>query len=110
MEFFRNEELTGQENQMKATINDWKNTLKYNKLKIISEHNFYNPVIEPTKSWYYYNTKLYLKILKQFKYTHFAQKNFSQISKKIIAKHQDVILNKETAFKIYTIQKETSCN
>ena len=110
MEFFRNEELTGEENQMKATINEWKNILASNKLKIISEHNFYNPIIEPTKSWYYYNTKLYLKILKLFKYTNFAQTKFAQVSKKIIAQHKDVILNKETAFKIYTIQKENSCN
>ncbi len=110
MEFFRSEELTGEENQMKATINDWKNILANNKLKIVSVHNFYNPIIEPTKSWYYYNTKLYLKILKLFKYSNFAQTKFIQVSKKIIAHHKDVILNKETAFKIYTIQKENSCN
>ena len=110
MEFFREDDIMGEYNEMKATTSDWKKILAKNNLKIISTKNFYNPIIEPTKSWYSYNTNLYLKILKLIKHTNFAQTKFTQISKKMIEQHKDVLLDKDSAFKIYVIQKENTCN
>ncbi|MES2514953.1 MAG: methyltransferase domain-containing protein [Bacteroidota bacterium] len=110
MEFFREADIRGNENELKATTNEWKNILAQNKLKIIREINFYNPVTQPTKSWYSYNTNLYLKIIKLFKKSGFAQAKFTEVAKKLIKKHKDVLLEKQSAFKIYHIQKENSCN
>jgi ubiquinone/menaquinone biosynthesis C-methylase UbiE len=110
MEFFRNDLITDEHNVNKATTSEWKTILSQNKLKIISEINFYNPITSPTKSWYYYNTNLYLKILKPFKNSGFTQTKLTHAAKKLIAQHNDVLLDKESAFKIYIIQKENSCN
>jgi hypothetical protein len=110
MEFFRDDTITGEYNEMKATTGYWKSKLAQHNFKIVAETNFYNPITQPTKSWYYYNTNLYLKVLKLFKHSAHAQAKFTETAKKLIGQHKDVLLTKESAFKIYTIKKEHSCN
>jgi cyclopropane fatty-acyl-phospholipid synthase-like methyltransferase len=105
MEFFTTDDFNRKDKTTKATVEDWKNILIKNNLKIRSTHYFYNPVELPTKSWLKYKNNLFLNLLRVVKWHPLTQQYFSRIAKKLINRHKDVLLETNNAYKIYCVEK-----
>lgn len=110
MEFFTTAALNRQLSETKATSEEWHELLKKHGLKIITTPGFINPHLVPSKSWDSYNNNLFLKSLKPFKRTAFAQAQFIRSAKKILNHYKDTLPETESPLHFYTIQKEQACN
>jgi cyclopropane fatty-acyl-phospholipid synthase-like methyltransferase len=105
MEFFTTEVRNTQTQENKATTNEWLDILRHNQVEVISLHSFYNPHLYPSKSWNLYQNNKFLYLLKPIKRFHIIQKILSNVAKKIITKHNDVLEKQKTSFKIQILQK-----
>ncbi len=106
MEFFVANDYNTKADTPKTTVSDWYEVLDKNNLKITTSYNFYNPILFPSHSWKTYTNILFLKFLKPFKHLSFVQMLFTKAALRLILKKKDVLFEKETAFKIFVIEKE----
>lgn len=86
---------------------DWFEALAQNNLRVVSTIGFYNPVLLPTLSWHLYNHNPLLRLLRLWKKYRFPQLIFTWSAKKLIRRHKDVLLVKDSSTKIYIIEKQT---
>jgi len=89
----------------KATNAEFSASVKTAGFKMAGVHPYYNPVLFPTPSWKQYNANLFLKLLKPFKNFPMAQKLFTRKAKEIIYREKDILLDQNSIFKIYILQK-----
>jgi cyclopropane fatty-acyl-phospholipid synthase-like methyltransferase len=107
MEFFSTEEHNLKTNENRITERDWLLALSQNQLKVVSATNFYSPVEYPSASWLQYKDSLFLKFVRLFKHYSWAEYYLSRISKKLIARYDDVTNVKNSRYKIYVIERLT---
>lgn len=110
MEFFTTSELNRKLGETKATGDVWQDLLKKHRLKIVSTPGFIHAHIAPSKSWNSYNNNLFLKSLKPFKRTAFAQAQFSRAARNILHRCNDTLPERDAPLRFYIIQKEQACN
>jgi SAM-dependent methyltransferase len=104
MDFFPSDNSCVVLKEDKTSQTDWLNILKSNGLIIKEQQQFYNPVINPSKSWYWYNYNPVLRLLSLVKHHSIAQKIFRYTAKKLITYFDDVLIT-EGNCNIYIIEK-----
>lgn len=110
MEFFTTTELNRKLGETKATGDVWLDLLKKHHLKVIATPGFINAHIAPSKSWNSYNNNLFLKGLKPFKRSAFAQAQFRRAATNILNLCNDTLPETSAPLQFYIIQKEQACN
>jgi SAM-dependent methyltransferase len=110
MEFFSHDGTNFLKGENRATMSDWKEILQENKLGIVDQYSFYNPVLFPTTSWRKYKSEIILKIIKPLKYLAPVKSYFSKRAKQIIYEEKDVLGIENSIFKIYILQKDKHAN
>ncbi len=103
MEFFS----TDPDNESGLALEDeWKGIYGQNGFLAEKVYHFYNPVIDPVRSWIRYKTNPILHILKPLKNLKFIQNIYKRYAWRLISGEKDVLSPAGDTFKIYFLRKE----